>query len=62
MKSTMEILTKLQENSYEIHHVNKVKNLKGKADWEKVMLAKRRKTIVVCHKCHMRIHHGTKTE
>ncbi|WP_431834982.1 hypothetical protein [Gemmiger formicilis] len=33
-----------------------------KADWEKVMLAKRRKTIVVCHKCHMRIHHGTKTE
>ena len=49
-------------DSYEIHHVNKVKNLKGKADWEKVMLAKRRKTIVVCHKCHMRIHHGTKTE
>ena len=44
-------------DSYEIHHVNKVKNLKGKADWEKVMLAKRRKTIVVCHKCHMRIHH-----
>lgn len=49
-------------DSYEIHHVNKVKNLKGKADWEKAMLAKRRKTIVVCHKCHMRIHHGTKTE
>lgn len=49
-------------DSYEIHHVNKVKTLKGKADWEKVMLAKRRKTIVVCHKCHMRIHHGTKTE
>ena len=49
-------------DSYEIHHVNKIKNLKGKADWEKVMLAKRRKTIVVCHKCHMRIHHGTKTE
>lgn len=49
-------------DSYEIHHVNKVKNLKGKADWEKIMLAKRRKTIVVCHKCHMRIHHGTKTE
>ena len=45
---------------YEIHHINKVKNLKGKAEWEKVMIAKRRKTIVVCHKCHMAIHHGEK--
>ena len=45
---------------YEIHHVNKVKNLKGKSEWEKVMIAKRRKTIVVCHKCHMAIHHGEK--
>lgn len=47
---------------YEIHHVNKVKNLKGKTEWEKVMIAKRRKTIVVCHKCHMIIHHGEKKE
>lgn len=45
---------------YEIHHVNNVKNLKGKSEWEKVMIAKRRKTIVVCHKCHMAIHHGEK--
>lgn len=45
---------------YEIHHINKVKNLKGKSEWEKVMIAKRRKTIVVCHKCHMAIHHGKK--
>lgn len=45
---------------HEIHHVNKVKNLKGKSEWEKVMIAKRRKTIVVCHKCHMAIHHGEK--
>lgn len=47
---------------YEIHHVNKVKNLKGKTKWEQVMIAKRRKTIVVCHKCHMVIHHGEKKE
>lgn len=47
-------------NRYEIHHVNKVKNLKGKSEWEKIMIAKRRKTIVVCHKCHMAIHHGEK--
>ena len=45
---------------YEIHHVNKVKNLKGKAAWELIMIAKRRKTIVVCHACHMMIHHGSR--
>jgi len=41
---------------YEIHHVNKVKNLKGKYHWEKVMIAKRRKTLVVCKSCHYKIH------
>lgn len=41
---------------YEIHHVNKVKNLEGKAQWERVMIAKRRKTMVVCRKCHHEIH------
>lgn len=41
----------------EIHHVNKVKNLKGKEFWEKVMIAKRRKTIAVCKSCHVKIHH-----
>lgn len=41
---------------YEIHHVNKLKNLKGKETWEIAMLAKRRKTLVVCEKCHHEIH------
>lgn len=41
---------------YEIHHVNKVKNLSGKAEWEIIMIAKRRKTLVVCRKCHHKIH------
>jgi len=41
----------------EIHHVNKVKNLKGKAYWEIIMIAKRRKTLVVCKGCHHNIHH-----
>lgn len=45
-----------ESNRYEIHHVNKVKNLKGKAWWEQIMIAKRRKTIVVCQKCHKAIH------
>jgi hypothetical protein len=41
---------------YDIHHINKVKNLKGKEPWERVMIAKRRKTLVVCEKCHIAIH------
>lgn len=42
---------------YEIHHVNKLKNLKGKNIWERAMIAKRRKTMVVCKACHIKIHH-----
>ncbi|MCL2359844.1 MAG: reverse transcriptase domain-containing protein [Candidatus Bathyarchaeota archaeon] len=42
---------------FEIHHVNKVKNLKGKRFWERVMIAKRRKTMVVCKECHYKIHY-----
>lgn len=49
-----------ESEEYEIHHVNKVKNLKGKLKWEIIMIAKRRKTLVVCHKCHVTIHHGNK--
>jgi group II intron reverse transcriptase/maturase len=45
-----------QSEHYEIHHVNKVKNLSGKELWERVMIAKRRKTIVICRKCHHAIH------
>ena len=45
-----------ESEHYEIHHVNKLKNLKGKQMWEKVMLAKRRKTLIVCKKCHYEIH------
>lgn len=41
---------------FEIHHVNKLKNLKGKEMWEKVMISRKRKTLVVCQKCHYEIH------
>ena len=47
-----------KDRKYEVHHVNKVKNLKGREPWEIVMIAKRRKTLVVCHECHQKIHHG----
>lgn len=41
---------------YEIHHVRKLKDLKGKALWEQVMIGRRRKTMVVCLPCHHKIH------
>ena len=45
-----------ESERYEIHHINKLKNLKGKEPWEIAMLAKRRKTLVVCVRCHHLIH------
>lgn len=52
-----ELCGSTDSSQYEIHHVNKVKNLKGKAPWKLYMIAKRRKTIVVCHECHVKIHY-----
>lgn len=40
----------------EIHHVYKVKKLKGKEPWEKIMIEKRRKALAVCRECHYHIH------
>jgi len=45
------------DTALEIHHVNKVKNLKGKPHWEVIMIAKKRKTLAVCKDCHHKIHH-----
>lgn len=39
----------------EMHHVRKLKGLTGKSDWEKRMIARRRKTLAVCSKCHAKI-------
>ncbi|HHD4764624.1 TPA: group II intron reverse transcriptase/maturase, partial [Streptococcus pyogenes] len=47
-----------KQTTYEIHHVNKVKNLKGKEKWEQMMIAKQRKTLVVCHHCHRHVIHN----
>lgn len=40
----------------EIHHVRKVKDLKGKNEWERRMISTRRKTLAVCKSCHISIH------
>ena len=42
---------------YEVHHINKLKNLKGKERWEQAMIAKRRKTLIVCRNCHKSVIH-----
>lgn len=42
----------------EIHHVQKLKDLKGKKRWEQKMIARKRKTLAMCVKCHHDLHNG----
>ncbi|MGW9019687.1 HNH endonuclease, partial [Priestia megaterium] len=47
----------------EIHHVRKLKDLKGKKLWEIAMIARNRKTIALCaqghgNDCHRKLHAG----
>lgn len=67
-KSSTSLMDRLKANKCELcgsencvlemHHVRKLKNLKGKEYWEKLMIARQRKTIAVCMNCHTKIHHG----
>jgi hypothetical protein len=48
-----------------VHHVRKLKDVKKKyrgrrepPAWAKFMMARNRKTVVVCHQCHTAIHNG----
>jgi group II intron reverse transcriptase/maturase len=50
----------------EVHHVRKLADLKVKGrkempDWKQVMVARQRKTLVVCRDCHGAIHNGRPT-
>jgi group II intron reverse transcriptase/maturase len=42
----------------QVHHARKLADLTGRSRWEQVMAARRRKTLVVCHRCHTAIHGG----
>lgn len=42
----------------EVHHVRKLADLKGHSQAEQRMSARRRKTLVVCQRCHNAIHAG----
>jgi len=46
------------ENDLQMHHVRKLKELKGRKKWEIMMIARKRKTMAVCHACHRKIHNG----
>ncbi|MGM0788900.1 group II intron reverse transcriptase/maturase [Bacillus infantis] len=48
-----------KENSpLEIHHVKKLKDLKGKKTWEQIMISRQRKTMALCKECHTNLHQG----
>ncbi len=57
---TCELCGSTEAQRYEIHHVRKVKDLKGKKKWEQCMIAKNRKTLVLCKECHNLVHYGHK--
>ena len=50
----------------EVHHIRKladlnVKGRKEKSVWAQIMATRNRKTLVVCQKCHNKIHNGKKS-
>jgi group II intron reverse transcriptase/maturase len=43
---------------FEVHHVKKLKDVQGKEHWERIMVAMRRKTLILCIECHDLLHSG----
>ena len=72
-KERNEVITRLLADKCElcgssediqVHHVRALRDLnsrgrKPKPDWIQVMAARRRKTLVVCRSCHLKVHGGT---
>jgi hypothetical protein len=55
------------QKQVEVHHIRKLADLEkpGKAEkpkWMRLMLTRRRKTLVVCRRCHENIHAGRSTK
>jgi len=49
-----------EEGYFEVHHVKKLANIqKGVETWKRLMMARKRKTLVLCVECHDRLHAGT---
>lgn len=51
-----ELCGKSDNSLYEVHHIKSLKSLSGDSCWERVMLNKRRITLIVCEDCHANIH------
>ncbi len=48
------------DGPFEVHHVRKMKELdKGMEPWKRMMISRRRKTLILCVPCHDRLHSGT---
>ena len=48
------------QGPFEVHHIRKLKDIKqGKTVWQRMMMARRRKTLVLCRSCHHLLHAGT---
>jgi hypothetical protein len=44
---------------FEVHHIRKLADIKeGKQPWEKLMIARKRKTLVLCVACHQNLTTG----
>lgn len=49
----------VNQGYFNVHHVRKLKDIEdGKALWQQVMIAMRRKTLVLCMECHDLLHSG----
>ena len=42
----------------EMHHIRKLKDLKGRKQWEIAMIGRKRKTMALCISCHDKLHAG----
>jgi group II intron reverse transcriptase/maturase len=51
-----------RQGQIEVHHVRKLGNLTGKKAWERQMMQRQRKTMVLCAECHDELHAGTLRE
>jgi group II intron reverse transcriptase/maturase len=51
-----------RQGQIEVHHIRKLGNLSGKKAWERQMIQRHRKTMVLCAECHDELHAGTLRE
>lgn len=58
IKAAMCELCGKEQTPVSVHQVKCLKDLSGNLPWERVMMKKRRKTLIVCEECHQSIHNA----